>query len=169
MKKKICASSPFGGQGAVFIDGSVNNQLKVGCGAALVVNETELSEIDLRERIKIKKFSNTSSTKLELQTLIWALTDIDDHIQKVVVYTDSQNIVGLPARRAALEEADYHSKKGKLLNHHELYRAFFKIMDNLDYEFVKVEGHQPSRNKDINDKIFSMVDCAARKASRELK
>jgi ribonuclease HI len=160
---------PFGGQGAVFIDGSVNNQLKVGCGAALVIDETELSEIDLMDRIKIKKFSNTSSTKLELQTMIWALNDLGDHIQKVVVYTDSQNIVGLPARRAAMEEADYHSKKGKLLNHNELYREFFKIMDNLDCEFVKVEGHQANKNKEDYDKIFMLVDRAARKASRDLK
>ncbi|MGM0580542.1 MAG: ribonuclease HI [Bacteroidota bacterium] len=153
----------------LFIDGSVNNQLKVGYGAALVINETEFSEIDLRERIIINKFSNTSSTKLELQTLIWAFGKLEDSTRKVVVYTDSQNIVGLPARRKTLEEADYHSKKGKLLNHHELYRAFFKITDNLDCEFVKVEGHQASKNKNDYDKIFTLVDRAARKASRDLK
>ncbi|WMN11016.1 RNase H family protein [Marivirga salinae] len=153
----------------LFIDGSVNNQLKVGCGAALVIDETQLSEIELKERIKIKKFNNTSSTKLELQTLIWALNELDDRVRKVVVYTDSQNIVGLPARREALEKADYHSKKGKLLNHYELYSAFFKIMDDLECEFVKVEGHQASKNKDDYDKIFTLVDRAARKASRDLK
>ena len=170
MQKIECTNPPpTGGDRGLFIDGSVNNQLKVGCGAALVIDEFELSEHHLKDRIKIKKFSNTSSTKLELQTLIWALNDLDDHIEKVVIYTDSQNIVGLPARRAALEETDYHSKKGKLLNHHELYRSFFKITDDLDCEFVKVEGHQANKNKDDYDKIFTLVDRAARKASRELK
>ena len=152
----------------LFIDGSVNIQLKVGCGAYLVVNENEVHHSSLKEKIQIKKFTNTSSTKLELQTLLWALGELEDKTQKVVVFTDSQNIIGLPSRRKALEESDYHSGKGKLLNHHELYREFFKITDQMNCEFVKVEGHQPRKNKDDYDRIFTLVDRAARKAARNL-
>lgn len=153
----------------LFIDGSVNNQQKVGCGAYLFVNENEVSETNLKQKIKIKKFTNTSSTKLELQTLIWALGELENIDDKVVVYTDSQNIVGLPDRRKTLVENDYHSGKGKLLNHHQLYSDFYKITDEINCEFVKIEGHQATKNKDKYDHIFTLVDRAARKASRDLQ
>ncbi|WKV11431.1 ribonuclease HI [Marivirga harenae] len=153
----------------LFIDGSVNNQLKVGYGAALLLNENELFQSNLKEKIVIRKFVYTSSTKLELQTLIWAIEELVGSVQKVVIYTDSQNIMGLPGRRKTLEENDFHSKKGKLLNHHELYRAFFEITDKMHCEFVKVKGHQASENKKDYERVFTLVDRAARKASRELE
>jgi ribonuclease HI len=153
----------------LFVDGSVNNQLKVGCGAYLLLNENEMSQSVLKDQIKIKEFINTSSSKLELQTLLWALSELEDTLRRVVIFTDSQNVMGLPSRREALEMNDYRSGKGKLLNHHKLYREFFKIIDHISCEFMKVEGHQPSKNKNDYDRIFTLVDRAARNAVRSLK
>jgi ribonuclease HI len=153
----------------LFIDGSVNNHLKIGFGAALLLSESEFSQNNLKEKIVIQKFVDTSSTKLELQTFIWAIEELVGSAQKVVIYTDSQNIIGLLGRRKTLEENDFHSKNGKLLNHHELYRAFFKITDKMNCEFVKVKGHQSSKNKEDYERVFTMVDRAARKASRALE
>lgn len=85
-----------------------------------------------------------------------------------MIFTDSQNIIGLPARRIAFESTDYRSGKNKILNNHELYRAFFKVTDELDCEFVKLKGHQPSRYKVQEDRLFSLVDKAARKALKAL-
>jgi ribonuclease HI len=153
----------------LFIDGSVNNHLKIGFGAALLLSEFEFSEINLKDKVVIQKFVGTSSTKLELQTFIWAIEELLGSAQKVVIYTDSQNMIDLPSRRKTLEENDFQSKKGKLLNHHELYRAFFKITDKMNCEFVKVKGHQPSKNKENYEQVFTMVDRAARKASRALE
>lgn len=60
----------------LFIDGSVNPKSKVGYGAYLaVLLEAPYSEA-FKADIKIKKFEQTSSSKLEIQTLIWALTSI---------------------------------------------------------------------------------------------
>lgn len=153
----------------LFIDGSVNNQLKIGCGAALLLNENEVSGIDLKEKIVIQTFANTSSTKLELQTLLWALGQLAYTDKKVIVFTDSQNIVRLNDRRLTLEQNDYHAAKGKLLNHHELYREFFKITEQIECDFVKVEGHQAKRSKDQYDHLFTLVDRASRQALRNLK
>jgi ribonuclease HI len=156
----------------VFIDGSANNQLKVGCGACLVLTEAEASTAanmsSKLPAIKSKTFKDTSSTKLELQTLLWALGELNDTNKKVVVYTDSQNIIGLPSRRIALEQNEFHSGKGKLLNNHALYREFFKVIDRIDCDFVKVEGHQASKNKEQHDRLFTLVDRAARSALRNL-
>ena len=152
----------------LFVDGSVNNQLEVGCGAYLVINEQEVSNISQEPIIYVKTFENTSSTKLELQTLLWALDEIEVAGKTVVIFTDSQNSAGLLDRRAALESTDYRSGKNKFLNNHELYRTFFKVTDELDCEFVKVKGHQPSRHKVQEDRLFSLVDRAARKALKAL-
>lgn len=153
----------------LFTDVSVSAQLKIGYGAYLAVSENEQS-INLEStRVKVRKFEDTSSTKLELQTLLWALTEIRGTSRKVVIYTDSQNIIELPGRRNHLEQSNYSSKKNKFLNNHEQYREFYKIMDQLDYELIKVKGHLSSVQKDDIDRLFTLVDRASRKALKESK
>ena len=147
-------------------DGSVNTQSKIGYGAYLAVSEHGLSLDSLRECVKVRRFEHTSSTKLELQTLLWALKDIQTLESKVTVYTDSQNIMGLPGRRERFEQNSYRSKKGRLLNNYELYQEFYRMTDQLKCRFVKVRGHQVSSQKDDIDRLFTLVDRASRNALR---
>jgi len=147
-------------------DGSVNTQSKIGYGAYLAVSDRGLSLDSLRACVKVRRFKHTSSTKLELQTLLWALSDIQTLGSRVIVYTDSQNIMGLRGRRDRFEQNDYRSKKNKRLNNYELYQEFYRMTDRLDCEFVKVRGHQVSNQKDDIDKLFTLVDRASRKALR---
>jgi ribonuclease HI len=155
----------------VFTDGSVNNQLKVGYGAYLIVSEQCRSIDRLKHDVKIKRFTPTSSTKLELQTLLWALHDIiilaAERDFRLTIYTDSQNIIGLPDRRLALEQSHYFSSKNKRLNNYELYREFYQLTSSIKYILVKVVGHQASINKDEVDRLFTLVDKASRRALRE--
>lgn len=155
----------------IFIDGSVNNQLKIGYGAYLVVSELGAAIESLKDTVRVKRFEQTSSTKLELQTLLWALSETialdsgDDMV--LTVYTDSQNIIGLPGRHTRLEEINYFSSKNKQLNNYELYQEFYRVNSNLTCEFVKVTGHQPSSKNDKIDKLFGLVDRASRRALRK--
>lgn len=151
----------------IFTDGSVNPHSNIGYGAYLAVSERGLSLDSLRPHVKVRRFEHTSSTKLELQTLLWALSDIQTLGSRVIVYTDSQNIMGLQGRRDRLEQNDYRSKKNKLLNNYEMYREFYRMTDQLDCEFVKVRGHQVSNQKDDIDSLFTLVDRASRNALRE--
>ena len=150
----------------LFTDGSVNTHSKVGYGAYLAVSERGLSLDSLRSRVKVRRFEHTSSTKLELQTLLWALIDIQVLGSRVIVYTDSQNIMGLQGRRDRLEQNDYRSKKNKRLKNYELYQEFYRMIDQLDCEFVKVRGHQVSNQKNDIDRVFTLVDRASRNALR---
>ncbi len=150
----------------LFTDGSVDTQSMIGYGAYLAVSERGLPPDSLKECVKVKRFEQTSSTKLELQTLLWALGDIQTLESKVVVYTDSQNIVGLPGRRERFEQNSYRSKRGRLLNNYELYQEFFRMTDQLKCKFVKVRGHQVSKQKDYIDMLFTLVDRASRNALR---
>ena len=147
-------------------DGSVDTQSNIGYGAYLAVSERGLSLDSLRTRVKVRRFEHTSSTKLELQTLLWALNDIQASGRKVIVYTDSQNIMGLQGRRDRFEQNDYRSKKNKRLNNYELYQEFYRMTDQLDCEFIKVRGHKVSNQKDDIDRFFTLVDRASRKALR---
>jgi len=148
-------------------DGSVNTHTNIGYGAYLSVSERGLTVDSLKARVKVKRFEHTSSAKLELQTLLWALSDIKALCSKVTVYTDSQNIMGLQERRDRLEKNDYFSKKNKRLNNYELYQEFYRVTDQLDCKFVKVRGHQSSKQKDDIDRLFTLVDRASRNALRE--
>lgn len=148
-------------------DGSWDTQSKIGYGACLAVSDMGLSLDKLKEFVNVKRFEQTSSTKLELQTLLWALRDIQATERKVIVYTDSQNIIGLPGRRARLEGKNYQSKKNKYISNYKLYQEFYRITDQMDCEFIKVKGHKQSGQKDQIDRLFTLVDKASRKALRE--
>lgn len=151
----------------LFTDSSVNPQEKIGFGAYLLLDEKEISFEDMKKDIKIKRFENTSSTKLELQTLLWALKETNDKNIIIEVYTDCQNIIGLQDRREKLEKNNFHSSSGKLMNNHELYKEFFGKIDELNLTFIKVKGHKRNSLKDEIDTIFNLVDKSSRNALRE--
>ncbi len=150
----------------LFTDGSVNPQSKIGYGAYLAVSDIDISIDLLLKLVQVKRFEDTSSTKLELQTLLWALTEIDQEGKKVILYTDSQNIIGLPGRRDRFEKNDYYSKNGKRIGNYKLYQEFYQITDQIDFELHKVIGHKASKLKDNIERIFTIVDRASRKALR---
>jgi ribonuclease HI len=152
-------------------DGSVNTQTNTGYGAYLTLTKDECSlpVVALKTRIKVQKFEQTSSTKLELQTLLWALSELPDDINQLTVYTDSQNIVNLAGRRERFEAHDYHSKKGLPLRNAELYQAYFEVTDRLQFKLVKVKGHKSARKRNQIDQLFALVDKASRKARRARK
>ncbi len=122
----------------------------------------------MKNKIKIKQFTNTSSTKLEVETLLWALNQIDIKNYKIQIYTDSQNIIGLNDRRDKFEKNNYITSKGKLIKNHELYKDFFNKMDISQCELIKVKGHKKASLKNEIDDIFSLVDKATRDYLRKV-
>lgn len=149
----------------LFCDGSVNPKSNIGYGAYFTledIEQTPLSSI----RVLTKRFENSSSTKLELETLLWALDETIVKYTDITVYTDCQNVLGLVERRERLEKNQYYSKNGKILNNHLLYKEFYKIIDKIDCKFIKVKGHKKSSQKDNIDNLFTLVDRASRDALR---
>ena len=151
----------------IFCDGSVNPQKKIGYGAYLLIEDDKINIEVLNEKIVLKKFEDTSSTKLEMETFLWAINDLELSNAIIEIYTDCQNIIGLSDRRKKLEGNDYKSSKGKLMNNHDLYKLFFEKLDNLNLSFIKVKGHKKNSLKDEIDEIFNLVDKASRNALRE--
>ena len=151
----------------LFTDGSVDTKSKTGYGACLSVTDTLASVKSLSGLIKVRRFENTSSTRLELETIIWALGKVTKTADKIIVYTDSQNIIGLKERRERLERTKFQSGKGKPLKNSDLYIQFYKITDSLNCEFIKVQGHIASHKKNEIDKLFTLVDRESRRALRK--
>lgn len=150
----------------LFTDGSVDVSTGVGYGAYLVVDRDNFSAEEIKNQIRLQRFENTSSTRLELENLIGALKNIKTEGTKIEIYTDSQNIVSLPGRRKRFEANAYQSKNNRLLGNHDLYKEFFRITDSVNYELIKVEGHQPTGRKDDISRVFTLVDRASRNALR---
>ncbi|MEM9446656.1 MAG: RNase H family protein [Verrucomicrobiota bacterium] len=148
----------------LFIDGSVNPKTKIGYGAYLICSERDADFDALKNRIKTKCFRETSSSRLELQTLLWALSKLS--YSNINLYTDSQNIISLGRRKESLEKNEFRSKSGRMLKNHELYRAYFRLTEDLHISLNQVVGHKPSKNKSKIDRLFSLVDKASRKASK---
>lgn len=151
----------------LFCDGSCNPQEKIGYGAYILIGDDNFDLISLKSRSIFKKFENTSSSKLEIETLLWALNDIDIKDCIIEVYTDCQNIIGLENRREKLEKNNFQTSSGKLIGNYELYKEFFEKLDKLNLSFIKVKGHKKTSLKDELDAIFNLVDKASRKALRE--
>ena len=162
---------------ALFTDVSLNPMLKLGFGAYLVIPSSFLEippERIIRpafvEQIRLRKFEVTSSTKLELQTLLWALEDFQKEFSGSMsgtldVYSDSQCVTGLQRRRAQLEMKGFCSSgKHRLLKNACLYRKFYEFHDTLGFEVIKVAGHARSCSHDSIHRVFSFVDKEARKA-----
>jgi ribonuclease HI len=150
----------------LFTDGSVNTKSNIGYGAYLLVSEYEMFSDGLISKVNLKRFENTSSTKLEIQTLLWALSEVIEIEGKIILYTDSQNIIGLPGRRERLEKNQYYSKQNRRITNWELYRAFYSLTGKLNIEIRKVSGHKKTSTKNDIDRLFTLVDRASRNAVR---
>lgn len=153
----------------LFTDGSVDSKTKTGFGAYLAVSNVDYQSDDLIEKVKTKRFENTSSTTLELQTLLWAVDEVMSasiEITSLIIYTDSQNVLGLQARRSGLEHKDYYANNGKRLKNAGAYQNFYAMMDRYNVNIIKVDGHKPRHAKNDIDKIFALVDKASRLSLR---
>jgi ribonuclease HI len=74
----------------LFTDASVDPQTGIGYGAYLLLSEYELEKPISKLKIKTKRFENTTSSKLELEAFLWALSKIPVTNSKIIVYTECQ-------------------------------------------------------------------------------
>lgn len=164
---------------SLFTDVSLDPGLKLGVGAYLVVPASfmdvpalSLDKSEIARRLVLRRFENTSSTRIEVQTVLSALEDFQNEFNgsgpvKLRVYSDSQCIAGLLGRRQGLEAGGFMSKaKNRPITHASLYRKFYQFHHDLGFEVIKVAGHSRSSSHDTIQRVFSCVD---REVRQELK
>lgn len=158
----------------LFVDGSVNPRSKIGFGCYLLLPDKligQLTPAEIAAKLKVKRFAATSSSRLEIETVLWALKETENISGKeneVMIYTDSQNLMLLSGRREGLEKEKYRSRQKKSeVKNAELYRQFYRFMDQMNIKVTKVAGHSKLGDKNAVDKIFLQVDRSARKVLRK--
>lgn len=162
---------------ALFADVSLNPKRKLGVGGYLLVPASfleaappSIERSDVVQRLVLRRFEDTSSTQLELRTVMWALEEYRNKLKgsalcKLQVYSDSQGVAGLLRRRQRLEGTGFRSgRTHRLLKNASLYRTFYEFYDELGFEVMKVAGHTRSTSRDTVHHIFSCLDREVRKA-----
>jgi ribonuclease HI len=93
--------------------------------------------------------------------------------EQVILYTDCQNIIGLPERREKLERTSYISQsKNKPLANTDLYQEFYSLCDQINPQLIWIKGHTSVANystestKNRIQKNFSYLDKEVRKFLR---
>jgi ribonuclease HI len=156
---------------ALFTDVSLNPQQRLGIGACLLLTLPLPLEPDparLASLLHYSRFAETSSTRLELQTVLLGLQLYREQHPgagrgALTLYSDSQAVVGLPGRRTRLEGRSFGSaRSGGQLAHADLYRDFYAAVDELGFALVKLAGHSPAAGHSGVQRIFAAVDRGAR-------
>ena len=161
---------------SLFTDASLNPRRKLGVGAYLLVPSSfmevsphRIERSAINERLVARRFEDTSSTKLEVQTVLYALEDFQNQSKgagpvRLQVYSDSQCIAALLGRRQGLEVNRFMSKgKNRQITNASLYQKFYEFHDELGFEVIKMAGHTQSCSHDTVQRIFSCVDREVRR------
>lgn len=162
----------------IFSDVSSNPQRKLGVGGFLINRYQDnnfsenFTEDEIENKIVLKRFFETTSTKLEIQILLTALEVFQKEKEllqpfKLILVTDSQCICGLLNRRERLEHSAFLAKRSdKVLENRELYLKFYEYFDLLNFEICKIKGHTKPSLRNSRDEIFSLLDKRVRKGLR---
>jgi len=132
----------------------------------------KLNKNEIIQNLWLRKFENTSSTQLEVETVLWSIENfLNQHIVtenfKLNLYSDSQCVCGLLARKSGLIKKGFRNAKNEILKHAELYKKFYEYHDFLHFDVIKVTGHAPKNTHDTIHRIFSFIDNEVRQEMRK--
>ena len=147
----------------LFTDCSVSSKFGLGVCAYLSVQDLGTPAESISERIRFNTFEGVTSTELELRTLLWALEECRGTARKATIFTDSQNIVGLPKRRDRLEKSNFQNGSGDRLKLADLYEEFFQRADDYAFDVYKIKGHTRKSERSDSEQLFSFLDRSVRR------
>ena len=145
----------------VYTDGSYDNTTNKGAWAAIVFFED-------KKTVLSGKIAGSTHNRMEITAVIEAISFIkshyQDHVESIQIFSDSQYVIGLPARQVKLQSQDFFTKKGKTLNNTDLIVSLFEALTAFPIILTKVKAHQKKTDTE-NHNIE--VDKLCRKLMRE--
>ena len=168
----------------IFIDSSYNPGRRLGVGGFLCIpncpdevlaNKDVLAGLYSPDAVKTRIVEHTTNTRLELQTLLWALESLkldnentsSRKMGSIIIYTDCRTAVDLLRRRERLESVHYLSKrKGTTFVNEDIYKSIFTLYDELSPKLVWIKGHTSGKDRVGIQRIFSEVDRLVRNLLR---
>lgn len=143
-----------------YTDGSCNTKHKIGAWAAIIfLNDKEIIIKNTEE--------NTTNNRMELSAVLNVLEYIKTYEienSKILIYTDSQYVVGIERRIEKFKLQEYKTKKGEYVRNEDLVKKLVHFIETMQIDFIKVKAHQKEGNT-FNYNRY--VDKLARKLVRE--
>ena len=144
----------------IYTDGSCHTQNRIGAWVAIIFTATG-------KKALAETVADTTHNRMELLAVIKGIEYIKRNypgITTIKLFSDSQYVVGLPARKEKLSAAGFSTKKGKSLQNADLVKELFGQLSQLPVEFIKVKAHQ-KQDATLNYNIEA--DKLSRKMVRE--
>ena len=122
----------------IYTDGSCHTQYRIGTWVAIML-------IGKEKKILSEIITGTTHNRMELMAVLKGIEYVKAHCQNITtikIYTDSQYVTGLPARKEKLLSTDFITGKGSALQNADLIKIFFETLSVLTVEFIKIKAHQ---------------------------
>jgi ribonuclease HI len=130
----------------IYTDGSCHTQCGIGAWVAVILTGKEKKS--LSDTVK-----QTTHNRMELTAVIKSIEYILEHCDGVTalrIYTDSQYVKGLPARKEKLVASNYLTAKGTGLQNADLVKKLFELLSLIPVELIKVRAHEKQQDAVIN-------------------
>lgn len=143
----------------IFTDGSCHSQWRAGAWVAIILHQHH-------QTVLSGAGANTTHNRMELLAVIKAMAFIKENRQdaNVCIYTDSQYVAFLPARKQRLLSHSFITRSGAKLANLDLITEFYQYSDNKKIRIGKVKAH---RKKNFHTNYNIEADILARQLVRE--
>lgn len=122
----------------IYTDGSCHTQQRIGTWVAIVFLGTA-------KEVLSGTVQHTTHNRMELMAVIKGVQYVLPHCGSgtlIRVYTDSQYVTNLPARKEKIVLQNFATQKGNALQNADLAKIFFELLSERSIEFVKIRAHQ---------------------------
>ena len=122
----------------IYTDGSCHTQYRTGTWVAIVFLGTA-------KEVLAGTVQHTTHNRMELMAVIKGIQYVLPHSGSgtlIRVYTDSQYVTGLPARKEKIVLQNFTTQKGNALQNADLVKIFFELLSERSIAFVKIRAHQ---------------------------
>ena len=147
----------------MFTDGSASPKHDAGTWAACIVDETG------EHLLKDHAWSVTHHA-MELEAILRGLEYIYARYSpkvQVFVYTDSEYVVNLPARRNRLEASNFLTRRGRPVKNLSRVKELLEWLQHYPVKLFRVESHRKSGHSELTD-YNRKVDKLSRELLRQI-
>ena len=122
----------------IYSDGSCHTQYRIGTWVAIIFIGTE-------KKVLSATVPDTTHNRMELTAVIKAIQYLKVHyrlIKTIRIFSDSQYVTGLPARKEKIISPDFSTTKRNSMQNADLVKTFLELLSWLSIEFIKIKAHQ---------------------------
>ncbi|HTN05609.1 MAG TPA: RNase H family protein [Agriterribacter sp.] len=122
----------------IYTDGSCHTQQRIGTWVAIVFLGTA-------KEVLSGTVQHTTHNRMELIAVIKGIQYVLAHYDSgtlICVYTDSQYVTSLPARKEKIVLQNFTTQKGNALQNAVLVKIFFELLSARSIAFIKIRAHQ---------------------------